>query len=46
MGIKKEIKVKKHGESYSGALFASLVFVGVPIILCIVLLLVLYIDRV
>ena len=44
MGINKE--VKKHGESYSGALFASLIFVGIPIILFIVLLLVFYTDRV
>lgn len=43
MGFK---NVKEQKESYSGALFASLVFVGVPIILCIVLLLVLYIERV
>ena len=50
MGVNKGIisknKGKKHGETYSGALFASLVFVGIPIILCIVLLLVLYMDRV
>ena len=39
-------KVKKHEESMGGALFSSIVFVGIPITLFIVLLLAFYIDRV